>query len=555
MLLKRNSGSSNDEGVALIAVVSLTAACALLLALMAASAIYGFGTTSASRADVQSQSAAQAGVAAASVGMNMVSGSNTCSAVGGVYSNAAGTTPVFSAKIYKPNGTGGWDLGCPVDNTTQVRIVSQGAAADKGVQGRTAYDSASVETILGPSAGASSVGGTGPAVYSNSSSGFGASGTLVSIAGSSPSVMVASGDVACSGASSGAKDLVVATGSVTLSGSCSITGSVWSAGSAAISGGVVVGGNLVANGVSINSGTVGGGVWSASGLSLSGGSSYINGNSTSQSLTFNSGGKISGSAWVYGTATRDWGSAITGGLTAKSIVNPTRGSVGSQTTIAAGPGASPYATPVMPTVPTWIDFKYDATAWPAWPVRVVSGATCNTAAITTALAGITGPAVLDGRGCTNGIVINGSDIVSFPADLAVFAKKISVTASGGFKSTAAAGGRLWLITEDTTMDGTPTNTMCPSNSLANQSIYLDGNPQFTSLAVMIYTPCRLVVSSGVTFNGQMYVGQAQLDGGATVGFVPVGLPGYNMTTGSGTTGATSTLNRQVVSTRNIQTGG
>lgn len=566
MLLRRiNTLRDREDGVALMAVVGIAAACMLILALVASSAIQGLGVTSASRASVQSQSSAEAGIAAAMVGMNVTTGSSTCAAVGGVYKSATGTVPIYEAKVYKPNGAGGWTLGCPADVGTPVRIVSKGTAADAGQVGHTANDETSVETILGPGATPTSTGGAGPAVYSFSSSGFGASGTLVSINGSTPNVMIAQGDVACSGASTGAKDLVVDNGSITMSGSCNLSGSVWVSNTATVSGGVTVGGNVIANGVTVNSATVGGGVWSTSYINMDG-NGVVNGNTTSQTLSFPGSGTVKGSSWVYGTTTLRSDTKINGTLTTKTLVNPTKGTIGSKVIIPAGPGTSPYATPIKPTVPNWIDFGYVPADWVSlgFATATLSGTSCKGPQVQAALAGFTGSVVLNASGCTNGIVIDGADVVSFPKDLAIFAPSISVIASGGLKTTSTSG-RVWLITPDAVADGVPTTTAptCPQVKdhgvwVAAQSIILSGNPQLkvSNLAIMVYTPCPTSIGTGVNMNGQIFVGAASIDGNAHIGFVPVGLPGYNMETGGTVTGGTTlTLNRAVISTRNIQAGG
>jgi hypothetical protein len=108
--------------------------------LIVVSVVSSVSTTTASRASVQSQAAAQAGIVAAYAGIQTPS---SCVTVGGVYSST--TAPIFSATVYVPNGSG-WSAGCPNSQSTKVRIVSTGRAVNKGV-GQSASDVAYVEAV------------------------------------------------------------------------------------------------------------------------------------------------------------------------------------------------------------------------------------------------------------------------------------------------------------------------------------------------------------------------------------------------------------------------
>lgn len=540
----RASISGSDEGFAMGAVVALMAVSILLIALMSSSVIYAVSFSTATRAGVQAQGAAEAGIAVATVGLE----NGTCSAVGGVYQSAAGQTPVYRAVVYVPGGSG-WVQGCPAAGNTNVRILSNGTAANGGDGGQRANDSKTLESVLGPSTQPTQISATGPAVYAYSSSNFGGSGTLVSVDGSSPKVMISTGDVNCNGASSGASDLVVKNGNLTMSGSCSVTGNVWTSGALTVNGGVSVGGNAVANSISIPSGTIKGSAWSASTTSLSGGSSNINGNLTSTTTTFNSGGAIGGNIWNYGTITLDWGSKVIGNATGKSVLNTNRPStLGSYTQITAGPGPSPYAQPTTPGVPNWVDYNYDPTAWTGFTPVVLPAGTCS---ITTLRAAVTtiagGKGLIDARKCTNGLTLTGSDQLAISNDIAIFANTITIGNSGGIVPSAPA--RVWLINPDATANGTPT---CASG----ESFSVSGNPVFKNAsgtiqdAVMMYSPCDINISTGVNFQGQVFAGSATINGGASIGYVAIGLPGVDLSTGSSTGGSGTTTTRTVVSNRN-----
>ena len=560
----RRALGSHDQGSALAAVVGVMGVTLVLTTIIASSIITASGHTTATRAGVQSQAAAEAGIAAARAGL----AAGTCSARSGTYSSATGSTPAYLATIWIP-GAGTWARGCPLNTATEVRILSTGYASADGVGGSSG-DETNLEAVL--SAGAATTTTTtttpptqltpsGPALYAYSSQGFSGSGTLVSVGGSEPDIMVKTGDVDCSGAASGAADLVVQGGSLVLSGSCNISGNVWSTGSTSVTGGVTVGGNLVASSVSIPSGTVGGSVWSAGAVTLSGGSSFIKGNVTGGSLGFTGGGKVVQNAWIYGQTSMDWGSNIQGNLTTKTYSAPawSSGLVSGSTTTSspATPAASPYAQPASPIVPDWVDFKYVASDWTGFTeVVITSGGACGYPQLASAVASLgTKPGVINALGCAGGVYLGNADKVALGADLAIVSNKFLLTGSGGFTATSAK--KLFLVTPDTVAGKTPT---CPAGS----TFAIDGG--FTasaSISIMMYSPCEVVLASGLSLRGQVFAGKAGISGGATLGYVAVGLPGVDLWTGSltpstpTTTTTTTTGNeatRTLKSLRNVIEG-
>jgi hypothetical protein len=317
----------------------------------------------------------------------------------------------------------------------------------------------------------------------------------------------------------------------------------------------------VASSVSIPSGTVGGSVWSAGAVTMSGGSSVVKGNVTGASLSFNSGGKVLKNAWIYGQTTIDWGANIQGNLTTKTYSAPAWSSglvSGTITTTAPStPAASPYATPASPIVPDWVDFKYTASDWTGFTeVVITSGGACGYSQILTALAGLgTKPGIINALGCAGGVYIGSADKVALAADLAIISNKFFLTGSGGFTATTAK--KLFLVTPDTVAGKTPT---CPAGSTFN----IDGGfTASTTIAIMMYSPCEVVLASGLSLRGQVFAGRAGISGGATLGYVAVGLPGVDLWTGTltpptpVTTTTTTTGNeatRTLVSLRNVSEG-
>jgi hypothetical protein len=70
----------------------------------------------------------------------------------------------------------------------------------------------------------------------------------------------------------------------------------------------------------------------------------------------------------------------------------------------------------------------------------------------------------------------------------------------------------------------------------------------------MYTPCKVVLSSSTKFTGQVFSGKAGIDGGATLTYTAVGLPGYNLDTGLSTTVSATEEDRTIVSFRNVEDG-
>ena len=575
----------DDRGAAMAAVMALLAVSLLLSTLVASSVVTATGVTSSARANVQSQAAAEAGVAAARAGL--VAG--TCAASGNQYASASGATPRYLATIWVPLGAG-WQRGCPANLTTQVRILSTGYASAAGVAGNYAHDTSHLEVVLSSATTPTQINATGPAVYAFSATGFSGGGSLVGVEGSNPAILIKTGDVDCTGGADGDTDIVVANGNLKVAGGCLISGNAWASGSISMPGGPDIGGNAVASAISITGGSeVGGSVWVTNGISMSGGASVggnataasidfanggtvngnvqvtglanfknsgtVGGNITAGTLTFKSGGLVKGHAWVYGATTLDWGSKIEKNLRTATISQPnySSGLVGGTTTVASSTAnSSPYATnpsaPTAPLVPDWVDFDYDPSEWEGFTVKTITGTTCSYAQVVSAISSAAGSKVLiNALGCSRGISISGSDVVTLTADTAIFTNKLSLSGGGGF--TASSAKRLWLITPDETDNDQPT---CTSG---NNSYSISGGFSFsTNLSVMLYTPCDVSLGSSTTFRGQVFSGQAGIAGGATLGYVAVGLPGVDLSTGQETTVSASEIDRAVVSSRNVSVG-
>ena len=535
----RRADRDDDRGMAMVAVIGLMAVGVIVTAVIGTTLAGSLSYTSATRAGVQSQASAEAGIAAARAGL--VAG--TCVSSGGVYESPPGSTPVYMATVWVPAGTA-WVRGCPANLAQQVRILSTGFSDAPAVGSASFGDETSLEAVLSSVATSGATVATGPAVYAYQSTGFGGSGTLVSVNGSAPTVLVKTGDVVCSGASGGVADWVVDNGSLTISGSCSITGNVWASGRLNMSGDVLVGGNAVASGITNASSRIVGNAWSTSDITLSGGGNHVGGNATAQSLTMNSSTRIQGNAWVYQNTFMDWSSRVDGRLTTRTLSGPSgAGTTGALTLVPSGPTASPYLTPPRPFVPNWVDFPYRASDWPG--ATIVTLSSCTDATYTSALATIgTNAGVIDARACTGGFSLGGSTKLTLNNNLAIIANRFTLNGSGGFN--ASAPRQLRLIIPDEEANNLPT---CPSGG----AFTLEGGFVFQSpISTMIYTPCTANIASGLYIKGQLFAGQASLGGAATIAYVPIGLPNVNLSTGESSAGAETEADRTLVSLRNVQ---
>jgi len=665
---------SDERGVALPTVLIFMLAGVLLSLVVSSTVLFAYTFSSTTRASVQSQASAEAGIAAARAGLL----NGTCTASNGLYT---GTDPVYSVQVYKPSASGGWTAGCPAISE-DARIVATGTAASKGVNGDASGDISNVEAILGSLGAEVELAATGPAIFAYASSGAGGGGKLVSLDGTNVDVMLHTGNVTCDGGFSGAANVVVKSGGFSAVGGCNLAGNVWVNGNVTISGGANIGGSVTGAAVNISNGTVGGNMW-ADGVLTSGGGS-VAGWATGQSLTMTggslgatwtrsgnatiSGGTIRGTLTVNGNATMTNGSfnagvgvvatgsvttgisipggvvnggnvtvtnGTTTGVTSRGVLKPEGGNVNGTVkamgltmigpgwaTLAgaqiAGPGcftgtgaisaavkitsltvgganscknqaalgswytgngpitvgtvtapASPVltASPLKPAaiiVPNWVDFgskaeHYSAAGWPGYTVVPISG-TCNANKIWTALNTIgTSKGLIDARACSGGISLTGSsneytgpfgwgdDLTrngfTLKNDLVIIANQFALSGSARFTG-AGTESQLWLINPDTVANSTP-------DCAGGEKLEITGGATFPKLRTMIYSPCKIVIGSSTSLKGQVFAGETQIAGGATITYAPLGLPGYDLGTGDETAVAATEWDRPIVSQRNI----
>jgi len=587
-LFRRARGE--ERGAALAAVIGLMMVGMLVTTLILSSVVTGLGSTTSTRAGVQAQAAAAAGVDVAHAALTT---GTSCSA-----SYTSTVAPAYTASLsYTTASTisssTAWTPGCPTAAAQFVKIVSVGTAVSRGVAGNTSGNTKSVEAIYNRPVASPPISPSGPAIYAYSSQSYGGSGILVSQDGSNDAnVMVKTGDVNCSGGAASPGDLVVDNGNLTISGSCGVLGNAWASGTGkgvvTLSGNVSVGGNVVGNSLSVSSSTVGGSTWTsgttALGKAVIGGNvtvtagnitstnsntigkdtwssgstavangDWVKGNATAQTLNITSGGNIgsstSNSAWARGAVTGN--SAITAHLTAQSVSGVT--SQGGTTIVSGGPGPGPAAlpAPAVPTVPPWINFAYNKSDWGGFSEYVL-GTTCDFNAFQTAINSFAGAkGVIDARACTSPIFLGSTQLV-LGNDLAIISNAGFAISNGGFTTPGSAKYRLWLITPDTVVES-PAAPSCPiaPGLPTTPGVSISGGAVFSpNISTMIYTPCNVSIAAGIYFYGQVFAGSVSISGSAHFFYSPGGIPGVDMS--KGVTTPTPPPNPwSAVSTRNI----
>lgn len=510
--LTRTRSKPDDRGSALIAVIAIMAVVMIVSVALASATLSSLQYTSATRAGVQAQSAAEAGIDYAAVKLD-----KACTAQ---YNQ---TSPRFEVLVsYLPVTGGVFTAGCPAPGAVSIKLRSTGHP-DVDVRGNETGNSRTVEAIY--AAPSKPVSQTWPAIYAYTSSGFAGPGAVAEGPDGPPVVSIRHGNVACTGGGGLAGDLTVADGDLSMIGSCKVDGNVWASGSLTMSS-ATAGGDATAKSIAMNSSQIGRNAWASGAMSLTWGSS-VGGNATAAVLGLD-GGNVKGSAWAAGAATFiNSGAYIDGFLTAKSS-NYAANARGGSKIVAAGPGAGPAAGPT-PSVPDWVDFKYDKKDWVGFNVAVIKGA-CNFEALKTAAAGLaSGPGIIDALGCDNALTIDNGNKLAVGNQLAIIAKGFSLN-GGGF--TATAKRELWLITPDSVADAKPT---CPGSAPAVSDFTVANGFTFDAkVSTMIYSPCKVTMAGGIVMSGHVFSGNTTIDNGAKLTFVKVGLPGVGLSDGAAT---------------------
>lgn len=503
----RLDGRSADGGNAMIAVVGLLAVTSMITMTVTGATVQALSYTSLTRAGVQSNAAAEAGVDAMLAELFAEecpeSGELTVTqgALDGSLTGPAAAAPFFTATVAQRVSTGAaWTPGCPDGATTQIRIQSTGFASDTGVaESASAGDVSAVQAVYVWTPGINSAAVTGAAVFSYGVPGLSNSLELLSFNGNQANVIVAEGNILCSNSVYVEGDIVAANGNIQLDNTCRAGGNVWASGTVGLQGNKTIGGDVIAAGAGTN--------------------------------RIDPQVRINGGVYVRGVIDT-WGQRCTSGATGWD-------DAGDACALGRSSGANPVFwnrnDVVAPTRPPWIDVNYVAADWQArgWTVRTWTGPCTidnrtRTDAQVTALSTYTTPQVIDMRGCANVVFSSSANLnISMRTDLTFITPRNVNLENFTVASFGNLDRSLRFISPDTVADGRPTTTGCGRFDINNR------NDMVAPVSIMIYTPCTVQNSNQLNWRGQYYAGRVTFSNNSELTYVPIGIPGFDLGNGAG----------------------
>lgn len=497
---ERTDAGAADRGSGLILVIAVMSVLLCLTLVVAGMTTQAFAVTTSTRAAVQAQSFAEAGIDYAAA---QLSGGTVCSPQ---YASPAGVgTPVFTTTVsYSTSDVGDVWMPCPVagaDKAKRVKIISTGTAVAKGVVGASAGDLRKVEavyTYIPPDP----IPATGAAVYSYSAGTFN-DFEVKADTSVDADIFVKSGNFSCTNSTSHvAGSVFVAAGTANLDNGCRIDRNVWASGI-----------------ITAQHATIGGNVLSAerSAQSRFGPSTRVGGfiDLASNAFTDASRCPAPNNGWDengYKCALKQ--TIATGSVTFHDL------SVGA------------------PVIPGWLEYDYSPTAWATagfdtskpWPSTScnIDNTVIASSWFATAITNLASPTVYDTRAsCPGGLTfVSGSHSYSMKTDVAFIAKSFRIQGLT-LKSADAAAHRAWFITPDTNAtDGIPTCAGGAGDVNVNSNVSIQ-----VPINALVYTPCDMRNSTN-SWRGQFYGRKIAFDSNSGLVFHAVGLPGADLTSGT-----------------------
>lgn len=569
MLLKlKASRTRDDEGAAIVAVMGMVAVAAIVTLVITAATMTAVSHTTATRAGVQSQAAADAGVDYAVSRIHVGQcGSNFTRTFGQIYSQAEvadfgveASDPFFDVDVFwKPVLTGTWVAGCPSGLLSsllnyQVRIESTGYATSTATGDIAALDSHTVEAIYGwtlaPVAPDNSIRASGAAIYSYSTPNQNINGLdLNSVGQYIAGIQYKTGDFYCTNTSIDGS-VTVSSGKATVDSACSIQGDLMTSSSVSMPSNGRISGNVTAAGVtsgtsfvqSNSSGWVGRNVYARGPVSMHGTvvGNVVSGPTTGQSV-FNQTARIGQSLTTAGTINANWCGSCNSAQSKTSMKNS--GVVAGEINYSI----SGIAAPQLPTVPGWVDFAYNPADWVTPSGATFSVITLNPLLITpndcgwdwdsTGMAKLrqavnsTTPTIIDARNCSSLNMYYGLN-PKLKSDLVIVTNNKFTGGNNTWSSADGQPKRLWFINPDGVKDGVP-GTLVPCTT--ERYNFNSGFTIGAGVTATVYTPCR-IENSSTTWVGQMYANQVVMHGNITFNYTPNGLPGVNLDTGEYSSG-------------------
>jgi hypothetical protein len=506
---------SRERGSALIGVLGIMSVTSVIAVTATSMSMHAVGYTTSTRAGVQAEAAAEAGVDYAAANL----ATSVCQSQ---YSST--TAPIFAVNVsYSTLATSpgavdsSWVAGCPTFQTAaRIMLVSSGTASSRGVAGNSSQDVRTVEAIYSYTSAPPSyaVIPSGAALYSYAQIDPTINNMIVNQAGTvRPSIQLLSGSTTCTSGTTITGDVFLGAGGLKATSGCIINGDLWASAGVSITSAAVTG-NVHANGGSggtsvslATSSRIDGDIYSQGSVSIDG---KVGGNIVAGPLSttakFGNQASVGGSVVTSGTVSAPLG-AIKGTITANQ---------------------SGIVTPIIPLVPNWIDYAYDSNDWKTptgMPYAVLTMASCGSGALSSAInttQNSTAPIVLDTRVCGPITDFKGLNL-SLISDTVILANGFNL-ASNNIQSSNSIDKRLWIIIPDTVLDGVPTYSVNNSASIGA------GVTVGQHVAALIYSPPP-ISNSGDVWRGQMYSSSIGTSSSFTLNFLPIGLPTVNLSTG------------------------
>ncbi len=518
-LLKNSSSSAmRDRGSALIGVLGVMGVASVIGVTSVTMSIHAVGYTTSTRAGVQAEAAAEAGIDFAAANL----ATSVCQST-----YASTTAPVFSVAVSystlqaSPGDIdASWVSGCPTStDAARLKLISTGWASEYGVAGNSSNDFRKVEAIYPytPTPPSYVITPSGPSLYAYAQIDPTINNLTITQASTTrPSLQYYTGSATCTSGTVIQGDVILGAGALAITSGCTINGDLWASGAISISSGEVTG-NVISDdthtGVGqyavtlATSSIIDGSLFASGGVDISG---KIGGNIVAGPNALSSN---------FGNNSSVGGSVVTSG----SVTAPAGVIKGTITTNKGG-----IVTPVIPAAPPWIDFAYNPGDWKTnagAPFTVLTMTTCSSANLTSALntaQASTNPMIVDTRVCGNSTDLRGIPL-SLHSDLVIIANSFTMSANN-IQSSDTTDKRFWVIIPDALLDHQPT---CPNNASPSIGQNVTVGPH---VGAMIYSPCE-VSNSGDIWRGQMYASSVATSSNFTLNYLPIGLPTVNLSTG------------------------
>lgn len=506
--------SAKERGSALVGVLGVMGVTIVIALTTTSMSLHAVGYTTSTRAGVQAEAAAEAGIDFAAANLA------TAVCQPQYFSTSA---PVFSVNVAystlqtSPGDTDtSWVSGCPtVANAKRLKLVSTGSADALGVAGNSSGNLRRVEAIFPytPSPPANAIIPSGSAIYAFAETDPTMNNLTITQASTArPSLEYLSGSATCNSGTTIVGDVILGAGALTANG-CTINGDLWASSTVSIQSGEVTG-NVnaagVLNGFSVslsNSVKVDGNVFAAGPVSIKGnvGGNIVAG-PTGGSSTFSNQSSVGGSVILAGTFVPK------GGLIKGTITMNQNGIV----------------TPTIPFVPPWIDYAYRASDWQnpdGTYYSVLTMTACDATTLANSLITVrnsTTPIILDTRVCGAVTSLGGGNL-TLKSDTVIITNGFSLSWND-IESSDTSDKRLWVIIPDTVADKQPT---CATNSSATITNHVDVG---SHVGAMVYSPCP-ISNHGDVWRGQIYASSISSSENFTLNYLPLGLPTVNLSTG------------------------